>query len=115
MDFAGREIQYRYDRLGRRIATRYPDNHELRYHYDETGLVTEQSIWLADGIEHKCLSTTTYQYNERLQLIRATNPDSVVEFEYDDQGHLCCERINGQEIKHQWDKEHDILTQTRFS
>nr|WP_264484604.1 RHS repeat-associated core domain-containing protein [Proteus sp. NMG38-2] len=114
VDFAGREIQYRYDRLGRRIATRYPDNHELRYHYDETGLVTEQSIWLADGIEHKCLSTTTYQYNERLQLIRATNPDSVVEFEYDDQGHLCCERINGQEIKHQWDEEHDTLTQTRF-
>uniref|UniRef100_UPI00288C5846 DUF6531 domain-containing protein n=1 Tax=Proteus columbae TaxID=1987580 RepID=UPI00288C5846 len=114
IDFAGREIQYRYDRLGRRIATRYPDNHELRYHYNETGLVTEQSIWLADGIEHKCLSTTTYQYNERLQLIRATNPDSVVEFEYDDQGHLCCERINGQEIQHQWDEEHDILTQTRF-
>ncbi|WP_317988217.1 DUF6531 domain-containing protein [Proteus vulgaris] len=114
VDFAGREIQYRYDRLGRRIATRYPDNHELRYHYDETGLVTEQSIWLADDIEHKCLSTTTYQYNERLQLISATNPDSVVEFEYNDQGHLCCERINGQEITHQWDEEHDILTQTRF-
>ncbi|WP_347877518.1 hypothetical protein [Proteus sp. G2669] len=114
MDFAGREIQYRDDRLGRRIATRYPDNHELRYHYDETGLVTEQSIWLADDIENKCLSTTTYQYNERLQLIRATNPDSVVEFEYNDRGHLCCERINGQEITYQWDEEHDILTQTRF-
>ncbi|PNL49829.1 type IV secretion protein Rhs [Proteus mirabilis] len=114
VDFVGREIQYRYDRLERRIATRYPDNHELRYHYDETGLVTEQSIWLVDEIEHKCLSTTTYQYNERLQLIRATNPDSVVEFEYDNQGHLCCERINGQEITHQWDEEHDILTQTRF-
>ena len=114
VDFAGREIQYRYDRLGRRIATRYPDNHELRYHYDETGLVTEQSIWLVDEIEHKCLSTTTYQYNERLQLIRVTNPDSVVEFEYNDQGHLCCERVNGQEITHQWDEEHDMLTQTRF-
>ncbi|UWU00008.1 hypothetical protein N1711_16210 [Proteus vulgaris] len=49
-----------------------------------------------------------------MQLIRATNPDSVVEFEYNDQGHLCCERINGQEIKHQWDEKHDILTQTRF-
>ena len=49
-----------------------------------------------------------------MQLIRATNPDSVVEFEYNDQGHLCCERINGQEITHQWDEEHDILTQTRF-
>ncbi|WP_414602315.1 RHS repeat domain-containing protein, partial [Proteus vulgaris] len=49
-----------------------------------------------------------------MQLIRATNPDSVVEFEYDNQGHLCCERINGQEITHQWDEEHDILTQTRF-
>ncbi|TBL26579.1 hypothetical protein EYY80_41480, partial [Klebsiella oxytoca] len=33
VDFTGREICYRYDRLGRRIATRYPDNHELRWRY----------------------------------------------------------------------------------
>ncbi|UDN38151.1 hypothetical protein LG402_15740 [Proteus sp. NMG38-2] len=55
-----------------------------------------------------------YKYNKHLQLIRVTNPNSVVEFEYNDQGHLCYERINGQEIKHQWDEEHDILAQTYF-
>ena len=43
--FTGREICYRYDRLGRRIATRYPDNHELRWRYNESGLVVEQSEW----------------------------------------------------------------------
>ncbi|EOE5319872.1 RHS repeat domain-containing protein [Providencia rettgeri] len=41
------------------------------------------------------VSTTTYEYNARLQLVKATNPDSVVEFEYDAQGRLTCERING--------------------
>ncbi|MGG4608508.1 RHS repeat-associated core domain-containing protein [Providencia sp. Me31A] len=113
-DFTGRIQEYRYDRLGRRTATRYPDNHELRWRYDVSGLITEQSEWLDNGIENKCLSVTTYEYNARLQLVKATNPDSVVEFDYDAQGRLTCERINGQEIKHDWDSDHSTLTRTAF-
>ncbi|MDX6941513.1 hypothetical protein, partial [Enterobacter kobei] len=79
VDFTGREICYRYDRLGRRIATRYPDNHELRWRYNESGLVVEQSEWFEDEQDSRCLSTTQYSYNARQQLIKATNPDSVVE------------------------------------
>ncbi|MBT0397548.1 RHS repeat protein [Morganella morganii subsp. morganii] len=41
-DFTGREIQYRYDRLGRRTATRYPDQHEIRWSYSPEGLITRQ-------------------------------------------------------------------------
>ncbi|HEI8753899.1 TPA: DUF4150 domain-containing protein [Proteus mirabilis] len=114
VDFTGREICYRYDRLGRRIATRYPDNHELRWRYNESGLVVEQSEWFEDEQESRCLSTTQYSYNARQQLIKATNPDSVVEFEYDDQGRLCSERINGQEIVHQWNEADNTLALTRF-
>ncbi|EMB4675141.1 DUF4150 domain-containing protein [Proteus mirabilis] len=114
VDFTGREICYRYDRLGRRIATRYPDNHELRWRYNESGLVVEQSEWFEDEQESRCLSTTQYSYNARQQLIKATNPDSVVEFEYDDQGRLCSERINGQEIVHQWNDTDNTLALTRF-
>ncbi|WP_275076822.1 RHS repeat-associated core domain-containing protein [Providencia rettgeri] len=113
-DFTGCIQEFRYDRLGRRIATRYPDNHELRWRYDVSGLITEQSEWLDNGIEHKCLSITTYEYNARLQLVKATNPDSVVEFEYDEQGRLTCESINGQEIKHDWDAESQLLLRTGF-
>ncbi|MEY0975086.1 RHS repeat-associated core domain-containing protein [Providencia rettgeri] len=113
-DFTGRVQEHRYDQLGRRIATRYPDQHELRWRYDVSGLVVEQSEWLDNGVENKCLSTTTYEYNARLQLVKATNPDSVVEFEYDAQGRLTCERINGQEIKHDWDSDHSTLTRTTF-
>ncbi|MEY0206101.1 DUF6531 domain-containing protein, partial [Providencia manganoxydans] len=115
-DFAGRVLEYRYDRLGRRIATRYPDKHELRWRYAPSGVVIEQSEWLDDGLNHQCLSTTTYEYDTHLRLIKATNPDSVVEFEYeyDAHGQLTCERINGREVHHQWDEATLALTQTRF-
>lgn len=113
-DFTGRVLEYRYDRLGRRIATRFPDQHELRWRYAPSGVVIEQSEWLDNGIDSQCVSTTTYEYDERLQLIRDTNPDSVVEFEYDAQGRLCCERINGREIQHEWDDENQPLAYTRF-
>ncbi|MFY3769146.1 hypothetical protein AHYW_002874 [Providencia manganoxydans] len=113
-DFAGRVLEYRYDRLGRRIATRYPDKHELRWRYAPSGVVIEQSEWLDDGLNPQCLSTTTYEYDTHLRLIKATNPDSVVEFEYDAHGQLTCERINGREVHHQWDEATQALTQTRF-
>ncbi|MEY0304859.1 RHS repeat domain-containing protein, partial [Providencia manganoxydans] len=62
----------------------------------------------------QCLSTTTYEYDTHLRLIKATNPDSIVEFEYDAHGQLTCERINGREVHHQWDEATQALTQTRF-
>ncbi|MDW7590984.1 RHS repeat domain-containing protein, partial [Providencia sp. 2023EL-00965] len=61
----------------------------------------EQSEWLDDGLNPQCLSTINYEYDTHLRLIKATNPDSVVEFEYDAHGQLTCERINGREVHHQ--------------
>lgn len=83
----------------------------LHWRYSESGLVVEQSEWFEDEQESRCLSTTQYSYNARQQL-KATNPDSVVEFEYDDQGRLCSERINGQEIVHQWNDTDNTLALT---
>lgn len=114
-DFTGREIQYRYDRLGRRTATRYPDQHEIRWSYSPEGLITRQDIWFDDGTHSELKSTTRYEYNERMQLIRAENPDAVTEFEYDTSGRLICEKINGREIQHDRDDISNRLTQTRFS
>ncbi len=113
-DFTGREIQYRYDRLGRRTATRYPDQHEIRWSYSPEGLITRQDIWFDDGTHSELKSATHYEYNERMQLIRAENPDAVTEFEYDAAGRLICEKINGREIEHEWDAQTERLTQTRF-
>ena len=113
-DFTGREIQYRYDRLGRRTATRYPDQHEIRWSYSPEGLIIRQDIWFDSGTRSELKSATHYEYNDRMQLIRAENPDAVTEFEYDDAGRLICEKINGREIQHEWDAQTDRLTQTRF-
>lgn len=113
-DFTGREIQYRYDRLGRRTATRYPDQHEIRWSYSPEGLIIRQDIWFDDGTRSELKSATHYEYNARMQLIRAENPDAVTEFEYDAAGRLICEKINGREIQHEWDEQTDRLMQTRF-
>ncbi len=113
-DFTGRDIQYRYDRLGRRIATRYPDRHEIRWSYSPQGLLIRQAVWFDEGTHSELKSATHYDYNGRQQLIRATNPDSVTEFDYDDAGRLTAERVNGREIQHEWDDRTDRLTQTRF-
>nr|WP_318581085.1 RHS repeat-associated core domain-containing protein [Providencia stuartii] len=53
-------------------------------------------------------------HDPHLRLVKATNPDSVVEFEYNAHGQLTCERINGREVHHQWDEATHTLTQTRF-
>ncbi|KGM25692.1 hypothetical protein KS18_25110, partial [Photorhabdus luminescens] len=37
------------------------------------------------------------------RLVRATNPDAVVAFEYDEAGRLTRETINGRAVSHQWD------------
>lgn len=45
----------------------------------------------------------SYSYDEQGRLIKAENAEAVVEFDYDDAGQLIAERLNGREIKHQWD------------
>ncbi|WP_232370354.1 RHS repeat-associated core domain-containing protein [Xenorhabdus lircayensis] len=110
IDFTGRTIDYQYDALGRRIQARYPDNHVLRWHYSSAGLLTRQESGHQQEDQYELKSTTTYEYNVRRQLIRATNDDAVVEYEYDAVGLPVCERINGREITREWNSLTGQLT-----
>ncbi|REF28251.1 RHS repeat-associated protein [Xenorhabdus cabanillasii] len=110
IDFTGRTIDYQYDALGRRIQARYPDNHVLRWHYSSAGLLTRQESGHQQEDRYELKSTTTYEYNVRRQLIRATNDDAVVEYEYDAVGLPVCERINGREITREWNSLTGQLT-----
>ncbi|WP_051861133.1 RHS repeat-associated core domain-containing protein [Xenorhabdus bovienii] len=103
-DFTGRTITYQYDVVGRRTQAHYPDGHQLRWHYSPAGLMTKQESWQPGGDTFVLSATTTYEYNARHQLIRAVNDDAVVEYEYDKTTGLpVCERINGREIRREWD------------
>ncbi|CDG16663.1 protein of unknown function [Xenorhabdus doucetiae] len=103
-DFTGRTLEYQYDKLGRRVLTQYPDGQQLRWHYSAAGLLVRQESWQPEENQRVLKDTTTYAYNKRHQLVKATNADAVVEYEYDNTtGLLTCERINGREITRKWD------------
>ncbi|MBC8946391.1 hypothetical protein [Xenorhabdus indica] len=103
-DFTGRTLEYQYDKLGRRTLTQYPDGQQLRWHYSTTGLLIKQESWQPEENQWVLKATTRYEYNKRYQLVKATNADAVVEYEYDKiTGLPTCERINGREITREWD------------
>ncbi|PHM22095.1 RHS repeat-associated core domain-containing protein [Xenorhabdus ehlersii] len=103
-DFTGRTLAYQYDKLGRRTQVQYPDGQQLRWHYSVAGLLVKQESWQPEEGTWVLKATTTYEYNPRHQLVKATNADAVVEYEYDKTTGLpTCERINGREIRREWD------------
>ncbi|WP_053014237.1 glycohydrolase toxin TNT-related protein [Xenorhabdus griffiniae] len=103
-DFTGRTLEYQYDKLGRRTQVQYPDGQQLRWHYSAAGLLVKQESWQLEDNLLVLKATTTYEYNQRHQLVKAANADAVVEYEYDKTTGLpTCERINGREITLQWD------------
>ncbi|MBD2800020.1 RHS repeat protein [Xenorhabdus sp. M] len=104
-DFTGRTLVYQYDKLGRRIQTQYPEGQQLRWHYSAAGLLVKQESWQPEESQLVLKDTTTYAYNKRYQLVKATNADATVEYEYDKATGLpTCERINGREIIREWDE-----------
>ncbi|WP_083446723.1 MULTISPECIES: RHS repeat-associated core domain-containing protein [Xenorhabdus] len=103
-DFTGRTLEYQYDKLGRRTQVQYPDGQQLRWHYSAAGLLVRQESWQPEEHQWVLKATTTYEYNQRHQLVKATNADAVVEYEYDKiTGLPTCERINGRTITREWD------------
>ncbi|PHM52860.1 RHS repeat-associated core domain-containing protein [Xenorhabdus sp. KK7.4] len=103
-DFTGRTLEYRYDKLGRRTLTQYPDGQQLRWYYSAAGSLIKQESWQPEDGKLELKATTTYEYNKRYQLVKATNADAIVEYEYDKTTGLpICERINGREIAREWD------------
>ncbi|CDG95453.1 Complete genome; segment 11/17 [Xenorhabdus bovienii str. puntauvense] len=103
-DFTGRTLAYQYDTLGRRTHTIYPDGQQQCWHYNERGQLIRETSWQPAGDELKLTATTTYAYNARHQLIKATNAEATVEFDYDNATGLpIAERLNGREIRREWD------------
>ncbi|MDE9545682.1 hypothetical protein KKI98_23300, partial [Xenorhabdus bovienii] len=81
IDFTGRTLEYQYDKLGRRTLTQYPDGQQLRWHYSAAGLLVRQESWQPEENQRVLKDTTTYEYNKRHQLVKATNADAIVEYE----------------------------------
>ncbi|MBI6549573.1 RHS repeat protein, partial [Xenorhabdus sp. VLS] len=103
-DFTGRTLTYQYDKLGRRTLTQYPDGQQLRWYYSTAGLLIKQESWQPAENQRVLKATTTYEYNKRYQLVKATNADAIIEYEYDKTTGLPTgERINGREITREWD------------
>ncbi len=102
-DFTGRTVHYQYDAVGRRIGARYPDQRLVRWHYSMQDQVLAQQTWHCDALSSTLVGTVSYGYDGAGRLLSATNADAVVEFDYDEAGQLVAERLNGREVRHQWD------------
>ncbi|WP_340621285.1 RHS repeat-associated core domain-containing protein [Xenorhabdus siamensis] len=107
-DFTGRTIDYTYDRAGRRILTRYPNGQLIRVCYNANDQILRQEYWQAGKLEYTLQAETAYTYDPKGRMIRAVSADAVVEFDYDEAGHLISERLNGREISHEWDDLNDL-------
>ncbi|PHM64365.1 rhsA protein in rhs element [Xenorhabdus stockiae] len=107
-DFTGRTIDYTYDRAGRRTLTRYPNGQLIRVCYNAKNQILRQEYWQAGKLDTTLQAETAYTYDSKGRMIRAVSADAVVEFEYDEAGHLISERLNGREIAHEWDNLNDL-------
>ncbi|WP_275374626.1 RHS repeat-associated core domain-containing protein [Xenorhabdus bovienii] len=109
-DFTGRTVEYTYDGAGRRTLIRYPNGQLMRFYYTAKDQVQRQEYWQAGKLHSELQAVTDYVYDTRGRMTRATSADTVVEFDYDEAGHLVGERLNGREITHEWDDLNDLPT-----
>lgn len=100
-DFGGRVTGYRYDRDGNISATINAAQQQTRFLRDASGALLDATYH--DGTQVKLA------YDPRGLLVRAENPDSVVEREYDALGRLVCERTthggNTREVRSEYDAD----------
>nr|WP_258134637.1 PAAR-like domain-containing protein [Escherichia fergusonii] len=102
-DFTGRVMAYEYDAAGRRTCTRHPDGHLIRWYYDHGDRLLRQQVFrLREGHEQPG-AATDYAYDTEYRLISATPPDARVAFEYDADGNVTAETVNGHRVEHSYD------------
>ncbi|MBU9846272.1 PAAR-like domain-containing protein [Rahnella ecdela] len=104
-DFTGRPTEYGYDAAGRRISARHADGRVVRWQWSVRDELLREDIWQEEAKQSSLLATRTYGYNSQGRLILAQSGDATVEFEYNADGDLLCERINGREVVHQRDEQ----------
>ncbi|PHS89180.1 hypothetical protein AAW02_08190, partial [Aeromonas dhakensis] len=102
--YDGRRYDYRYDVAGQLELRRAPDNRELHYHYDVLGrLARIEALRTQDERTDPQASVkeseTHFTYDAAGRLLRASNVDAVVEYEWDALGRVVCERVNGETIE----------------
>ena len=111
-DFDGRLTRYARDAGGRVTETIKPDGARLVYAYDKTDLVTKIEAFAPDGSPQ---DVVTCQYDERGQLIKATNNAGRVEYIRDKCGRIIEEDINGRRIKSKYDARGRRIERRVFS
>lgn len=100
-DFGGRATSYRHDRDGNVSSIINAAQQQTKFLRNPTGALLEATYH--DGTQVKL------DYDPRGLLVRAENPDSIVEREYDALGRLICERTthggNTREVRSEYDAD----------
>ncbi|MEV0642009.1 DUF6531 domain-containing protein [Streptomyces sp. NPDC050619] len=83
-DFDGREQSFTLDAVGRLVQRTTPLGETIRYEHDQLGRVTCKD---AAG------RITDYSYNAAGRMLRAAARDAIVEWQWDENGHLQSESV----------------------
>lgn len=109
-DWAGRQTSYIRDAIGRVLTKRLPDGVEQQLTWDEL-----DRIVAVDTQKQRI----TYEYDQADRLVRAatwtitaTEPESDLQFSYDDQGRLAKEIQNGTAIEYRYDQSGRCISRT---
>ncbi|MHC5258440.1 DUF6531 domain-containing protein [Streptomyces sp. UC4497] len=102
-DFDDRTISYAYDDAGRLTSHTTPLGEEITFEWDLLGRVTEKD---AAG------AVTRYTHDEAGRLIRAENPQSVLELSYDASGRLESETVDGRTMRYGHDQAGRRISRT---
>ncbi len=106
---------YTYDPTGRLIAETDFDDRTLTYRYDPAGQLESATNGAGEttGYTYNLLGlrtaathsggVTRYSYDPADRIVRAENPDAVVEFERDPLGRVTAETVNGHRIRSHYD------------
>lgn len=115
-DGTGSVYAFFRDAAGRVVRERSPDGREIEFRYDAAGNISAMLNGLGEAIrlEHdlagrlirKILpdgSVSDFAYGPNGKMLRAENPDALVEFEYDEAGNLTRETVNGEWVSTEYD------------
>ncbi|MEH0834601.1 RHS repeat-associated core domain-containing protein [Pectobacterium cacticida] len=98
--YDGRVYQYQYDVADRLVQRSAPDGSTLHYAHDAVGRIITITARNAAG---ETDSVTALDYDAAGRLIRAANPDAVVEYAYNRAGQVVAETLNGEAVQSDYD------------
>ena len=103
-DHKGRSISYEYDDAGNRTVIRYANGKNVRYIYDERGLIAGIEVTGIDGAAPKMKSSSAPASLSSSPVPASVKATTTVSFSYDSYGRIVSKAVGPAETAYTYDK-----------